>query len=97
MHGMKVMMNDPDTAIASLTKRDPLINGEVEKARIKMSLDYMFITLNVLQNGMSNVDMARLARTLQAVAKPFELKAAPIATQVYTDKYLPPRSELKLN
>jgi NitT/TauT family transport system substrate-binding protein len=97
MHGMKVMMNDPDTAIGSLKKRDPLINGEVEKARIKMSLDYMFITPNVLQNGMSNVDMARLGRTLQAVTKPFELKATPIAAQIYTDKYLPPRVELKLN
>jgi len=46
---------------------------------------------------MSNVDMARLGRTLQAVAKPFELKTVPTATQVYADKYLPPRSELKLN
>ena len=57
----------------------------------------MFITPNVLQNGMSNVDMARLGRTLQAVTKPFELKATPIAAQIYTDKYLPPRVELKLN
>jgi NitT/TauT family transport system substrate-binding protein len=97
MHGMKVMMNDPDTAIASLKKRDPLIDGEVEKARINMSLDYMFITPNVLQNGMSNVDMARLGRTLQAVTKPFELKTTPNAAQVYTNKYLPPRAELKLN
>jgi NitT/TauT family transport system substrate-binding protein len=97
MHGMKVMMNEPDTAIASLKKRDPLLNGEVEKARIKMSLDYMFITPNVLQNGMSNVDSARLGRTLEAVVKPFELKTTPTAAQVYTDKYLPPRAELKLN
>jgi NitT/TauT family transport system substrate-binding protein len=96
MHGMKVMMNEPDTAIASLKKRDPLLNGELEKARIKMSLDYMFITPNVLQNGMSNVDTARLGRTLQAVVKPFELKTTPTAAQVYTDKYLPPRTELKL-
>jgi NitT/TauT family transport system substrate-binding protein len=97
MHGMKVMMNEPDKAITSLKMRDPLINGDVEKARIKMSLDYMFITPDVLKNGMSNVDMARLDRTLQAVAKPFELKVTPTAAQVYTDKYLPPRDELKLN
>jgi NitT/TauT family transport system substrate-binding protein len=45
---------------------------------------------------MSNVDTARLGRTLQAVVKPFELKTTPTAAQVYTDKYLPPRTELKL-
>ena len=53
-------------AITATKKRDPLILGEIEKGRIKMSLDYMFISPNVLQNGMSSVDVARLDRTLQA-------------------------------
>jgi len=61
-----------------------------------MSLDYMFITPNVLQNGVSNVDMARLDRTLKASAKAFEIAVPPAAAEVYTDKYLPPRSELML-
>jgi NitT/TauT family transport system substrate-binding protein len=56
----------------------------------------MFITPNVTQNGMSNVDMARLDRTLQQVGKAFELKTIPTAGQTYTDKYLPPRDELKI-
>ena len=47
-----------------------------------MSLDYMFISPNVLENGMSNVDIARLDRTLKQVVKPFELKTAPTAAQV---------------
>lgn len=97
VHGTKVMMNDPDTAVASIKKRDPLIIADIEKARIKMSLDYMFISPNVMKNGMSDVDTARLERTLKQVAKPFELKTTPTASQVYVDKYLPPRAELKLN
>jgi NitT/TauT family transport system substrate-binding protein len=96
VHGMNVMIKDPDAAITATKKRDPLILADIEKGRIKMSLDYMFISPNVLQNGMSNVDMARLDRTLQQVAKPFDLKTVPTAAQVYTDKYLPPRDELKL-
>jgi hypothetical protein len=46
---------------------------------------------------MSHVDKARLQRSLEAVAKPFELKTVPTIDQVYVDKYLPPQSELKLN
>ena len=90
-------MNDPDAAVASVEKRDPLLKADIEKERIKMSLDYMFISPNVMKNGMSDVDMARLERTLKQVAKPFEIKTVPTAPQVYVDKYLPPRSELKLN
>ena len=97
VHGMNVMIKDPDAAITATKKRDPLILGDIEKGRIKMSLEYMFISPNVLQNGMSNVDMARLDRTLQQVVKPFDLKSTPTATQVYTDRYLPPRAELKLS
>lgn len=96
VHGMNVMIKDPDAAIASVKKRDPLLIGDVEKARIKATLNYAIITPNVLKNGMSNVDMARLDRTLKQVATAFKMKAVPAAAQVYTDKYLPPRSELKI-
>jgi NitT/TauT family transport system substrate-binding protein len=96
VHGMNVMIKDPDKAITSIKKRDPLINGDVEKARIQATLKYAIITPNVLKNGMSNVDTARLERTLKQVAKAFDMKATPTAAQVYVDKYLPPRSELKI-
>jgi NitT/TauT family transport system substrate-binding protein len=97
VHGMKAMIKDPDAAVASQKKRDPLLNADIEKARLKMSLDYMFITPNVMNNGMSNVDMARLERTLKQVEKPFELTTVPSASQVYVSKYLPPRDELRID
>jgi NitT/TauT family transport system substrate-binding protein len=96
-HGIDAMIKDPDAAVASIKKRDPLINDQIEKDRIKMSLDYMFITPDVLKNGVSNVDMARLDRTLKQAAKAFDIKSPPPAAEVYTDRYLPPRSELMLS
>ena len=96
VQGFNVMIQKPDVAIASVKKRDPLINEEVEKARIKSTLDYAIITPNVLQNGLSNVDMARLDQTLKQVAGPFEMKSVPPASEVYSDKFLPPRSELRI-
>jgi NitT/TauT family transport system substrate-binding protein len=97
VHGFNAMIKDPAAAVASIKKRDPLVSAEVEKDRIKMSLDYMFITPNVLKNGVSNVDMARLDRTLKQAAKAFDIKSPPPAPEVYTDRYLPPRSELMLS
>jgi NitT/TauT family transport system substrate-binding protein len=96
VHGLSVMRKSPEVGMASVKKRDPLINEAIELGRVKMALEYMFITPNVLENGMSNVDIPRLEKSLQQVAKAFNLKTVPTAAQVYVDKYLPPRSELKL-
>ncbi len=96
VHGLNVMIKDPNAAFASVKKRDALLSEEVEKARIQMSLDAMFLSDNVLKNGVSFVDKARLARTLEQVGAAFQLSTMPTVEQVYTEKYLPPRSELRI-
>jgi NitT/TauT family transport system substrate-binding protein len=78
--------------MASLKTYDRLLNDEVEKERMVISLRDMLITPNVLKNGFSSVDMERLDRTLQQVAPVFNI-AAPPASDVYTDEYLPPARE----
>ena len=67
-HGMNILIKDPDAAVASVKKRDPLLQDDIEKARIGMTLEYAIVSPNVRQNGYSNVDMARLGRTLNGVA-----------------------------
>lgn len=96
VHGLNVMIRDRDAAMASIKKRDPLVNEEIEKARIQMSLDAMFLSPNVLKNGMSNVDMARLARTLDQAADAFQVKTKQSVGDTYTERYLPPRAELRV-
>jgi NitT/TauT family transport system substrate-binding protein len=90
------MIKDPAAAVASIKKRDPLVSADVEKDRIKMSLDYRMITENVLKNGASNVEPVRLEGSVRDVAEAFGIKKVPPASEVYTDQYLPPRSELKI-
>lgn len=94
--GFSAMIHDPDAAVASIKKRDPLINPDIEKSRIKMSLIYRMITDNVLKNGVSNVDPKRLESSLKDVSAAFGIKAIPPASEVYTDRYLPPRSEMMI-
>jgi NitT/TauT family transport system substrate-binding protein len=95
VHGLNGMIDDLDTAMASLKRSDNLLNDEVEKARMMLSLQAMLITPNVLQNGFSTVDMARLQKTLQQAAPAFGIEA-PRASDVYADRYLPPASERKI-
>lgn len=96
VRGFNAMIRNPDAAVASIKKRDPLINPEIEKNRIQMSLDYRMITENVLKSGASNVDPKRLESSLTDVAVAFGITNVPAASEVYTDRYLPPRSEMKI-
>jgi NitT/TauT family transport system substrate-binding protein len=92
VHGLNTMVDDPGAAMASLKTYDRLLNDEIEKERMIMSMHDMLITENVLKNGFSSVDVQRLERTLGQVAPVFKI-SAPAATDVYTDRYLPAASE----
>ncbi|MFL6798117.1 MAG: ABC transporter substrate-binding protein [Xanthobacteraceae bacterium] len=96
-YGLDQMVKNPAVALASVKKRDPLLDDKIEMDRLKISLEYMLITDHVLQHGYSQVDPARLQRTLDDVAGPFSLKSAPKASEVYTDAYLPPAADLKIS
>ena len=95
-HGLNTMITDPKAALATIKKRDPLLDDAIELARMKISLEYMLITDHVLKHGLSQVDMARLQKTLDDAAPAFGIKPTPKASDVYTAKYLPPATELKI-
>ena len=95
-HGFNAMMKDPDAAASSIKARDALTDKDLERARLKMSLDYRMLTDNVRKNGISNVDLGRLRDSLEKVAGPLQIKDIPPPSDVYTDRYLPPRGELQL-
>ncbi len=88
VHGLNTMIDDPVGAMASLKTFDSLLQDEIEKQRMVISLRDMLITPNVLKNGFSSIDMTRLDHTLKQVAPAFDI-AAPPAADVYTDRYLP--------
>lgn len=92
VHGLNTMIENLDVSMASLKTYDRLLSDEIEKERMLISLRDMLITPNVLKNGFSSVDMERLGRTLGQVAPVFKI-AAPAASDVYTDRYLPPLQE----
>lgn len=83
----------PDVAIDALLKREKLANRAVEKERMQLSLDWSVMTPWVMDKGFSQIDPVRLERSLQDVAAAFEIPV-PKVSEVYTDRFLPPREKL---
>jgi NitT/TauT family transport system substrate-binding protein len=96
VHGLNVMIDDRDKSMASLKTFDSLLNDEIEKDRMVLSLNTMLVTQNVLKNGYSTMDIGRLENMLKAVSPAFGI-ATPSAADVYTDKYLPSAADRKVN
>lgn len=91
--GLKAVMADKKAAIASLQKRDPLLNMETEIDRLNLTLELAVDTPNVRKNGISAVETARLERSIAFIGQVFEVSPLPPASQVFTGAYLPPVEE----
>jgi len=89
-------INDPDSAIKSVMKRNETGDEKVELARLKMSLRDNFVTPEVKANGIGGVDMARLAKSIDQIALTYEFKNRPKAEDIFTAEFLPPAAERKL-
>jgi NitT/TauT family transport system substrate-binding protein len=94
--GIKASRADPNAAIASLKKHNSLLREDIELASLDFSNTIAIGTPNVLKNGLSAVTKERLERTVKQATTALELPAPPL-DELWTDKYLPPRSELMLS
>jgi len=94
--GVLETIKDPDSAIKSVMKRNETANEAVELARLKMSLRDNFVSPWVKANGFGGVDMARLEKSIEQIGDTYTFKNKPKASDIFTDKYLPPAAQRKL-
>ena len=87
---------NPEAAIKSVMKRNETGDEKIELERLKMSLRDNFVTPWVLANGLGDVDMSRLEKSIDQIAVTYEFKNRPKATDIFTSQYLPPAAERKL-
>lgn len=95
--GMRTMLSDRKMAVQMARSRDPLLIPEIEERRIQVSADINLATPNVQKNGFGYVDIKRLSDTIDDVSKIYDMKRPVRVNDIYTDKYLPPRQELRFN
>jgi NitT/TauT family transport system substrate-binding protein len=95
MRGIQDTIKDPEAAIDSLMKRNPIAKRDVELERLKLALAKNFVTPDVLKNGLGTVDVKRLERSIDQIGLTFQYTNKPKAGDVFTGQYLPAK-ELRL-
>jgi len=90
------MIKDPATALKVMKSADPMMKDNIEKVRLDLALS-VTNTPWVQKNGLSVVQPERLKFTIDAVAMAYDIKQPPKPEDVYTDAFLPPLAERKVN
>jgi NitT/TauT family transport system substrate-binding protein len=93
IRGIQDTIRNPEAAIDSMMKRNPIAKREVELERLKLSLQKNFVTPDVQKNGLGAVDMKRLERSIEQIGLTFQYSNKPKAADVFTAQYLPPKEQ----
>ncbi len=91
--GIQETLRDPDAAIESVIKRNPIAKRDVELERLKLSLERNFVTPDVRKNGLGAIDMKRLERSIEQIGLTFQYTNKPKAADIFTAQYLPAREQ----
>ncbi|MGA1296554.1 MAG: ABC transporter substrate-binding protein [Burkholderiaceae bacterium] len=87
--GIQDTIASPETAIDSLMKRNQIAKRDVELERLKLAISKNFVTPDVKKNGFGDVDMARLARSIDQIGLTFKYTNKPKAQDIFTSEFLP--------
>ena len=95
--GLRDTVADTATATATVTKRNDVAKAEVEKERLELSLQQNFVTPWVKANGYGGIDNARFAKSIDQIGLTFAFKAKPKVEDIFTEVFLPPPADRKVN
>jgi NitT/TauT family transport system substrate-binding protein len=96
MEGLKLLLNDVPGGMAALKRREPLFDDALEARRFAMTRDRSIITPTTRQHGLGHLDMTRAKQLVDVNAEALGVANPPTAESMFTDRYLPPRSERML-
>jgi NitT/TauT family transport system substrate-binding protein len=91
--GTRAMLADRRAAVATLQRRESLIQLPVEEARNELIIEGSLLTPWVRQHGMSTVQRERFERTTGQVAQALGVNVQPRMEDIYTEAFLPPQPE----
>lgn len=94
--GVKDTVADPAAATDLVIKRNDVARKEVELERLKMALDQNMVTPWVKANGFGGIDKARFNRAIDQIGLTFTYKSKPKAEDVFSEAFLGPAAERKV-
>ena len=95
--GTRDTVADPAAATATVIKRNDVAKQAVEKERLEFSLAQNFVTTWVKANGYGGIDKARFAKSIEQIGLTFKFKSVPKVDDIFTEAYLPPPADRKVN
>jgi NitT/TauT family transport system substrate-binding protein len=98
LKGLKDTVRNPDSAVASVLKRNDVAKKDLELERLKMALKDNIITPEVKANGYGGIDPARFDKSIEQIALTYDFKnPKPKAADIFDASFLPPAAERKAN
>ena len=91
--GFQDSAKDPEDAIESVMKRNPIAKRDLEVYRLKKVNELVYVTDDVKKNGFGAVDMKRLERAIDQLSIAVNFNSKPKAADLFTAEFLPPRAE----
>ena len=82
-------MKNPEEAVKSMVERNPAADLALETRRLILAIEGNVNTDYVKENGMGNIDIARMEKALGQLAETYEFSSDPEISSFFTDKYLP--------
>ena len=84
---------NPEMAMDSLMKREPLLKRDVEKERLVATLKEEMSHPEIAKIGLGDVDSVRLKRSIGVVVEANQLTRTPLPEEVFNRSFLPARAE----
>ncbi|MEL6920013.1 MAG: ABC transporter substrate-binding protein [Pseudomonadota bacterium] len=90
------VLADPEAGVAVIKGVEPLIEADLELLRLQFALDNLIISDESKANGIGAVDTERLERSIGVIQGLYDLPAAPEASSVFSDAFLPSLEDRQL-
>jgi NitT/TauT family transport system substrate-binding protein len=84
---------DPAVGARAVKTREPLADEALELERLQYIINGSMLTAAVRENGYGHATPARIQATINEVSAALDIKTPPSPAEVFTDRFLPPRSE----
>jgi len=91
--GLKDTLEDPEAAIDAVARREPLIEKDVELARLMATLADEMSHPEGATFGIGAVDPERFKRSIDIVVEANQLPATPAPETIFTEAFLPPMED----
>ena len=91
--GLADMLREPDAAVAAVARREPLINVQVERARLDATVRDEMNHPEIGRIGLGDVVDERFTRGIGILAQAQNLPRMPAMAEVFDRRFLPPLSE----